>query len=552
MVAPVASQPNLHFPTHEALQSRCRAILERAIYKPEEYLMEHVVHWSIFQGDQASMKHYSSTEGVREVLEGIHQETLDQFKADTPDREESPIHVEDEEVEEERLAYTNHPADNGITPLHVAVMVESLEAVEWLITEAKCDVDVRDGAGATPLHHAALLGNRPLCERLVQAGVPEGALDFSGARYSEIFACCHPDLEAITSESPAFYEETGAYLLKEKLLVSPLVWLEEWEKNTEERALEYVDTQKELRARYREFKEAPPLKFARVHDPRMGFYLRAEQVIPPFTIIGEYFGVIDPDHWKEKKAAYLQKEEAEIQGTTNRAKLFAYLSNPETEYNIEGIDGYAFRGEMGLLPSAFPNLMARAVLNMGVARERVVLISMEEIPAGSVLAFDYGEEHAIKKGPYVELRCDEMRAFFSGKELALLKDFLCYRANDKLLEEHLEQIANQAKVKYVLNTPSAMVDLVLRGILTCEMIQELFDCEKGGDGDSQVLASMFCQETAQKLLFETLQEYCKALEGIDVEEVEGYKQALLSMLGTATAWELILEMERVVKVIEEV
>lgn len=44
------------------------------------------------------------------------------------------------------------------TPLHMAVIVENIEAV-WELCERGADSDIRDGKGSTALHYAILTGN---------------------------------------------------------------------------------------------------------------------------------------------------------------------------------------------------------------------------------------------------------------------------------------------------------------------------------------------------------------------------------------------------------
>ena len=58
----------------------------------------------------------------------------------------------------------------GYSPLHNAVIRKDLNAVHFLTTTGKCDLESRDSMGFTALHLATLRGDKNLVEKLVQMG----------------------------------------------------------------------------------------------------------------------------------------------------------------------------------------------------------------------------------------------------------------------------------------------------------------------------------------------------------------------------------------------
>ncbi|MCY4051342.1 MAG: ankyrin repeat domain-containing protein [Gammaproteobacteria bacterium] len=56
------------------------------------------------------------------------------------------------------------------TPLHRAAYENRLSAVEVLLDHEDIEVDFQDDHGATPLHHAAVMGHQKVVEKLLEAG----------------------------------------------------------------------------------------------------------------------------------------------------------------------------------------------------------------------------------------------------------------------------------------------------------------------------------------------------------------------------------------------
>ena len=68
---------------------------------------------------------------------------------------------------------------NGITPLHIAVILNRVQAVEALL-EGNANTDVSDMGGETPLHKAAAAANLNCVSLLCEHGADVSVSDISG------------------------------------------------------------------------------------------------------------------------------------------------------------------------------------------------------------------------------------------------------------------------------------------------------------------------------------------------------------------------------------
>ena len=59
---------------------------------------------------------------------------------------------------------------SGRSALHKGAFWGHVETVQFLVTEQKLDVNLRDFNGDTPLHDAARFGHRAVCDILVAGG----------------------------------------------------------------------------------------------------------------------------------------------------------------------------------------------------------------------------------------------------------------------------------------------------------------------------------------------------------------------------------------------
>jgi ankyrin repeat protein len=98
----------------------------------------------------------------------------------------------------------NHVNSDGCAPIHLAIVVESLQCVEMLI-EAGADLSLQSYAsGATPLHMACSGAHARIVEALMQAGVSAAAKDVVSFQVS---------VSAPFSEGSKFYDRRNSLLL---------------------------------------------------------------------------------------------------------------------------------------------------------------------------------------------------------------------------------------------------------------------------------------------------------------------------------------------------
>ena len=88
-------------------------------------------------------------------------------------------HIEAVKHHLEAGADVNAKHDNGVTPLHGAVMFGHNEIVELLIAEG-ADVNAKAEGGSTPLHLSALQGHNEVAELLIAKGADVNAKDEGG------------------------------------------------------------------------------------------------------------------------------------------------------------------------------------------------------------------------------------------------------------------------------------------------------------------------------------------------------------------------------------
>lgn len=403
--------------------------------------------------------------------------------------------------EEEKQFLINNPdTKTGLCPIHLTAMMNSIEMMVCLMNTRLCNPDAQDFAGATACHHAAVHGNVDFIAFLTSHGASPEVKDKSGGTYHHVLQQIYPQNDGQeqifyyhSPESPEgsfvkqtgqdFFELTGARFLDRELIVPQADWIRSWKALAERSSYENFDLPDwmvEMQAKYQTFKMSPPNVYLD-HDQRVGYFVRAGEDIPRFSIIGEYLGqVMNREMYKDSIKFYgnLVKQVK----AKNYEEDFRFVPHPPTEYYMgmeaDVIDAYEYRGMMGMVVSSFPNVMVRQVIACDGREERALFIAMDDIKQGDILAYDYGN-HAVKRMPYCELRLNELRAFFQGmtKEtlLAALIEPDTYSEN---LNERLNQITVEAKVKYILHTPAALLQLILEDIITKEIVDDLFEKER--------------------------------------------------------------------------
>ncbi|MCE5319381.1 MAG: ankyrin repeat domain-containing protein [Parachlamydia sp.] len=463
-----------------------------------------------------------------------------------------PPEIEDQEVEEEVKAYVNdNNTKHGFTPMHIAVMTNSLDAAQVLLDSGKCQLDETDQNGATALHHAAVLGSMLFIQLLVSNGANETFQDGYGGTYQDILRLCHQKIDPAAQKvfvriaSGTVQEETGiqffqrtkATLIDADCLLSPLLWLENWENIQHAEKLNARDVA--LRDRYLARRPAPV--FWMDHDPSVGYYLRAGQKIPRFTILGDYLGKIDPIERKTKCDNHKQMVLQKANQLKDWQKPFFYHDSPEMQYGHSSIDAFAFRGQMALVADSFPNIVTRPIWRANGVYQRVIFVAAQDIDMGEILSIDYGNEHEVKRIPFKELRSEAMDTFFKTHSQDALIDIL-KKENSRSanLDQQLERLANVAMVNYLLNSPTAMLKLYLTGLISLATLNELFKLKiTPGEDPFSLAVAMFRGQSMQEKFFHAMLQFDEECQKCkDPALVAQAKKDLLEKIGVCNTLEL--------------
>lgn len=527
--------------TFEALRETYLEIVKNALPDPEKYPEYCRAHWAIVNNQMDGLRSHLSSEQVKAVLTQQAEKSAREydFTADP---------VEDHEVEEEiRRTITENYSPEKLSPLHIAAMTGNLVAAQILVGSGKCNVNQKDGGGATASHHAAVLGNREFIQYLEQNGADPGITDNHGGTVQDIWTMIHhpidqgaqsflfqmPSGEVVNETGLQFYDRTKGVLLTSTLVLSPLQWIEDWKNSGEE--LKLKGFERDLRDRYIDFKSQPLPRVIVKEDPTVGYYLCAGQFIPRYSIVGEYLGKIDFHEWKEKENDYERMvADKSRQIEDKNEKYFAYAENPSTDYGLERIDAYAFRGLMGLVADSFPNIISHPVMSASGVVQRTLFIAATDIQNGEILAFDYGRVHQTKKIPFKELRQDAMETFFqSHTEAELLEILKKSKKYPEGLDERLEILSLQGQLEYLLHSPTAMLSLYLKGMIKVSTLKNLFNARKSKPkNDLEAALSLFQTQTMQEKFLEALDDFdLECQEEDNVSQVQSAKTALVGMLG---------------------
>lgn len=425
----------------------------------------------------------------------------------------------------------------GLKPIIVAAMLCHRGAAEILLATGFCDVNVKDKGGATALYHASANGDEFLADMLRGYGATDECM--KGVMSSSMLRQSYPRLNpaehffnyqqgnVITLETGVkFRALTGSILLTQDLFIHPQERFENWKisLDLQNEDVEFTSIDRQMLKLYEDFRFNQSPKLYLHSDPDVGHHLYAGEDIQPFTVLGEYLGEVDRQLCMQKQQRLNEEIKAHKRDkpTDEDEEKFLYPGHDEHHYLIGGrtiyekvktpygalqlkektidtIDGYAYRGLMAMINCSFPNVMARPV-KCKDGRQRVLMITTELIKRDNPLAYDYGR-HSVKRMKYREMRLDSMREFFSTHNtLERLMRHMPKQSSksSKNLNELFCQIADEMKLMYLLNTPTAVLWLYLNRIISWDVIYDLFQhkalLERGKNDYGQTLEGQFLWE----------------------------------------------------------
>jgi hypothetical protein len=179
-----------------------------------------------------------------------------------------------------------------------------------------------------------------------------------------------------------------------------------------------------------------------------GLGLFAKREYAAFEVIGEYLG--------------------EIKDTIGDYVLTAGVISG----NPFKIDARCFSNVFSRINDGFPNVFLTALSNERGLPFRPILVTLEPIMPGEQFCFNYGW-HGVKKGNYVELRPQALRAFLTKHGLADWNRLLA-KINPLYVDQiSQEEIAFAAQFRYLLQTPKALRALILDETIDSHMAEAL-------------------------------------------------------------------------------
>lgn len=380
----------------------------------------------------------------------------------------------------------NQSIDHHITPLHVATMMDNQTAAEILITAGNCAINARDDRCATPLFHAAIAGNRVFIQYLLDLKADPDC--YPGVNYNQLLKLSYPDSDPL---SPHFHYDdgrqvterngedfkrlTGATYIEENY-VHPLTWHDRWVNFYNPLLIQptILKSQEQLLDLYERFRSESRQLTVMKHDPQIGYYLCASGLIKKGTIVEEYLAEISDVHLPNLHH-HRKKHDSE-------EDKFIFHDRGDKEYTFEGFyagsvererkNSFSRRNLASQINCSFPNLLSYKIYNVEGMLERVIFIANTKIKKGEPLTFDY--HSPVKLGCYVEMRLKEMERFFKSKTLETLKTYLPRTSYPDDLTERLNRLGEESKLTYLLTTPTAMLALISKNIMSIDTIDVLF------------------------------------------------------------------------------
>jgi hypothetical protein len=147
-------------------------------------------------------------------------------------------------------------------------------------------------------------------------------------------------------------------------------------------------------------------------------------------------------------------------------------------YRFGPIEAKRFRNGGGMVEDGFPNLGAFHLYGIGNFPLRVIFVALEDIPAGEIVTIHYGMNHSVKTQYHTEYRIEQLERFFSRNPLEKIvkriKELRMRTPAELGWGRSLELENLTAKLRYLYQTPSALMHLLLKQILTEDQVFSIF------------------------------------------------------------------------------
>ncbi|MCB1112950.1 MAG: hypothetical protein H7A37_05015 [Chlamydiales bacterium] len=234
-----------------------------------------------------------------------------------------------------------------------------------------------------------------------------------------------------------FKEITGADWVAEMKLPTECILSKMHPSNNAERDLAHL-----LIPVYNAYHKAPSKVYIREGVCKGRHSVHALETIPKGTIVTEYLGEWSPSN-----------------------------IGPSS-YRWGPIDGLYFRNYGGMVEDGFPNTGAFYLYNINGVPLRVLFVALEDIHANHIVTVHYGMNHSVKVFYHDEYRLEEMSQFFHANPLEKIvkriKQLRIKSPKELGLKNSLELESLTVKLRYLFQTPSALLHLILKGVIRSE------------------------------------------------------------------------------------
>ncbi|MCH9626924.1 MAG: hypothetical protein S4CHLAM2_05560 [Chlamydiales bacterium] len=310
------------------------------------------------------------------------------------------------------------------TLLHYAELQNDEVMASWLRTQCVALECMRNAEGLTPLGVRA--------RTLIPC--PEGT--------QTVFAYKDSDHTVKAGTAAQFHEMTRARF-SPHIMITPMGMAAEWTDAIQQKETVVSRVLVPLFARaykkaFERFQVAPPRLFLS-HSSSIGYGLHAGEAIGAGEVITYYGGVIDG---KDKRSSGVNP----------------YLW-------VEKVDGRSVRNLGPMANDSTPNAEIVELENRAGLPACPVLIALVPIGANEQIVVDYGAFHPAKL-QHCELRQEALETYFRAHALPDVAQL----AASKDPGTFIAHLLPQAMYKYLLSTPSALMHLLLKQIVTPEQV----------------------------------------------------------------------------------
>lgn len=341
-----------------------------------------------------------------------------------------------------------------LSPLHIAILIQRRDFVSALVN-AGVDIDVRDHRDWTPLHHAALMGDKENIQFLKAHGADKDVLtDFEGTYRDILRLTSDPQqngtdiipivlkttdgkVEALTHQK--FKDLTRACYLEENY--AERSWLiQQWKEPTYKHSAIMDPLFSRLKEQYkREFHTSPNFEMQKITcddsqrklDSSPGFGLFAAKSYEKGDILGEYKAHIGPEDLHD-------------------------------EYTMDKWwQARHYRNAMAMINDGYPNTHAIKVVNVRGLPFRMLMVAISPIEKGEQICFNYGTLHLVKVQSYAELRGEALRKMINSFDPKTKK-----RSKDPF---------PQWQLKYVSDTPIVLFNIIWDGSVTIQKAMDFIN-----------------------------------------------------------------------------